>query len=153
MVVHRKPNDVPEANAPLLQVVQAILLLRHRYVLHLRDNKPNLLAAGKWSLIGGEIEGNETPLEAVKREVAEELTIWPQEFKYLWYIDGTEYAEKIPVRSWFFVADVSSVWEKHKLNEGQAVKAFPFQEICKLSITPVTGQAVMQFHQQTNANL
>ena len=148
-MVYRKPDDVPAAKTPLLQVVQAILLLRHLYVLHLRDDKPNLLAAGKWSLIGGEIEGSETPLDAVKREVAEELSIRPQEFKYLWYIDGTEYAERIPVRSWFFVADVSPVWNKHKLNEGQAVKAFPFQKICNLAITPVTHQAISRFHQQT----
>ena len=80
--------------------------------------------------------------------MAEELSICPREFKYLWYIDGTEYAEKIPVRSWFFVADVSPVWDKHKLNEGQAVKVFPFQKIYDLAVTPVTHQAILRFHQQ-----
>jgi len=40
--------------------------------------KPTIASAGKWSLFGGMINGNETPLQAINREILEELNIKPE---------------------------------------------------------------------------
>ena len=81
---------------PELQACQAILLVQDKYVLHLRDDNPNIIAAGKWSLIGGQIEKGETPLQTIKREVTEELSVVIPEFRFLWFTDYTVREEKIP---------------------------------------------------------
>ena len=39
-------NETPE-----IQVAQAILLLEGKYVLHLRDINPNIIAPGWWSFL------------------------------------------------------------------------------------------------------
>ena len=44
-------------------------------LLQLRDNKPGLPQANKWSLFGGGIEPGEKPTQAILREVREELSI------------------------------------------------------------------------------
>ncbi|BFM38468.1 NUDIX hydrolase [Synechocystis sp. LKSZ1] len=51
----------------------AILYQEDRYLLQLRDNIPTILYPGHWGLFGGHLETGETPLEAVKREIWEEI--------------------------------------------------------------------------------
>jgi 8-oxo-dGTP pyrophosphatase MutT (NUDIX family) len=50
-----------------------ILLHDHRMLLQLRDNKPGIRYPGIYALFGGKIEEGETPLQAMQREVMEEL--------------------------------------------------------------------------------
>lgn len=44
-----------------------------KILLQVRDNKPSLPFPGKLDTIGGSIEGTELPLEALQREISEEL--------------------------------------------------------------------------------
>lgn len=60
------------------QVVQvetaiAILYRDNKYLMQLRDNKPNIIAPGCWGLFGGHLEPGETPDIAIKREIMEEI--------------------------------------------------------------------------------
>jgi len=45
------------------------------FLLALRDNKPSIPFPDHWDLIGGHVEADETPEEALIREVKEELDI------------------------------------------------------------------------------
>ncbi|WP_067837348.1 NUDIX hydrolase [Nocardia lijiangensis] len=45
----------------------------HQVLLYLRDDKPEILYPNMWSLLGGMIEPEETPLECIVREITEEL--------------------------------------------------------------------------------
>ncbi|MBD2209906.1 NUDIX hydrolase [Calothrix sp. FACHB-156] len=56
-----------------VQVAIAILYQDNKFLMQLRDNKPNILYPGYWALFGGHIESGETPNIAVKREVLEEI--------------------------------------------------------------------------------
>jgi 8-oxo-dGTP diphosphatase len=54
-------------------VAVAILTQNNRFLMQLRDDKPGILYPGHWGLFGGHLELDETPEEALKREVLEEI--------------------------------------------------------------------------------
>lgn len=56
-----------------VHVAIAILHQQDKFLMQLRDNIPNIAAAGCWGLFGGHIEVGETPDIAVQREVLEEI--------------------------------------------------------------------------------
>lgn len=55
--------------------VKIALLVNHRILTYLRDDKPNILHPGEWDVAGGGREGNETAFECAAREVYEEFGI------------------------------------------------------------------------------
>lgn len=137
-----------QSQVPKIQSAHAILILDGDYVLQLRDNKPTIAAPGQWSLFGGKIKIGEPPLQTIKREIYEELLIEPHKYRYLWFKDYFFPFEKEVIRTWFFVADVSSVWSNHQLREGQAAKTFRFEQITSLNLKmpPVMRQTIERFH-------
>lgn len=48
------------------------------YLFQLRDDKPTIIFPNHWGLFGGEINEDETPLEAVSRELEEEIQYIPE---------------------------------------------------------------------------
>ena len=90
-----------EIAAALLIDVNGNLLLQRR------DNVPHIVQPGKVGLFGGHREGEETFLECVVREIAEEITqqIPAERFQHLFSLDGAD--PEIPgghLRGEFFVA-------------------------------------------------
>ena len=136
-VVSRVPNT---------QTSHAILLLGEKYILQLRENKPDIAAPGQWSLFGGKKKTDETPLEAILREIREELLIETPGYRYLWFADYFAAFEGEVIRTWFFCSDVSSVWAEHKLMEGQSVGIFHFKDISDLGMPAVMRQTIERFH-------
>ncbi|WP_088243396.1 NUDIX hydrolase [Calothrix rhizosoleniae] len=61
-------------NQQVVPVAIAILHQDDKFLMQLRDNIPGILYPGYWGLFGGHIEAGETPHEAVKREILEEIT-------------------------------------------------------------------------------
>ncbi|AOX03074.1 NUDIX hydrolase [Moorena producens PAL-8-15-08-1] len=57
-----------------VQVAIAILYRQGQFLMQLRDNIPGILYPGLWGLFGGHIEPGETPIEALKRELVEEIS-------------------------------------------------------------------------------
>lgn len=144
-MLKKKPN-ISLLNAPDIQSAHAVLLLGEKYVLQLRDSNPNIAAPGQWSLFGGMKKTGETPLEAISREIYEELAIQPAEFHYLWFADYFAAFEGKVIRTWFFSSDVSSVWAEHKLLEGQSVGIFHFKDIFDLEMQAVMRETIERFH-------
>ena len=135
-------------DAPHIQSAHAVLLLCDKYILQLRDNKPTIAAPGEWSLFGGMKKTSETPLEAIKREIQEELLIQPAEFHYLWFTDYFAAFEGEVIRTWFYFSDVASVWSEHKLLEGQSIGIFYFRDILNFKMPAVMRETFERFHQQ-----
>ncbi|MCV0387485.1 MAG: NUDIX hydrolase [Nitrobacter sp.] len=75
-----------EIAAALLIDVSGNLLLQRR------DNVPHIIQPGKVGLFGGHREGDETFLECVVREIAEEITqhIPAERFQHLFSLDGAD---------------------------------------------------------------
>ena len=58
----------------MFKVAVIALMKENKILLQLRDNKLDINYPGFWSLIGGQIEKNETPLSGLEREIKEEIT-------------------------------------------------------------------------------
>jgi len=112
--------------------VNAILVnSKKQILLHLRDDNPKILAPGCWAFIGGGVEEGESELDAIKREVKEEINYLIKDFQYLDKVYFRKY--KIIVSIYAGKLDVRE--EKIKLTEGQGVRFFYPDEIKKLKMS------------------
>jgi 8-oxo-dGTP pyrophosphatase MutT (NUDIX family) len=106
-----------------------------KILLQQRDDRPDLLFPGFWTTFGGAIEEGETPEEAMRRELLEEIELdLPMK---LW----TVYDEKVnlggnlvPVRRYIFIGPIDQPAESIKLNEGQALGYFGLEDLKNLKI-------------------
>lgn len=57
----------------VVRVAIAILSQDGQVLMQLRDNIPNIIYPGYWGFFGGHLEPGETPMEALKREIQEEI--------------------------------------------------------------------------------
>ena len=64
--------------------VKATLLVEKSILIVLRDNKPDIPWPNTWELPGGGREGQETPLECLRREVWEELGLILEDKSIIW---------------------------------------------------------------------
>ena len=64
--------------------VKATLLVEKSILIILRDNKPDIPWPNTWELPGGGREGQETPLECLRREVWEELGLILEDKSIIW---------------------------------------------------------------------
>ena len=70
------------SQAPV-EVALAVLKVDDLYLLQLRDDIPNIAYPGHWGLFGGHLDTGETPTEAVKRELLEEISYQPSPIVFL----------------------------------------------------------------------
>jgi len=98
-----------------------------KLLLQLRDDKvkkfPNC-----WVLLGGALEGDETPEEAVKREIKEEIGI---EIENLKYFKNFNYEY---ITQSFFYKKMNLDLGKIDLKEGKEIKFFSKEDIGNLSL-------------------
>lgn len=137
-----------DSKSPVIQSAHAVLLLDGKYVLQLRDDKPTIAAPGQWSLFGGLIQKGESPLQAIIREINEELSIQPSQYDFLWHIDYIAEYEKEMIRSWFFAADVSMIWSSHILREGKATGVFDHKETMNLAMPWVMRETIDRYEKR-----
>lgn len=91
-----------------------------RFLLQLRDDKPAIHHPNQWAFFGGAQERDETPLDAVRREVAEEIGLHldPDRFHFL----GAFYHEPGVRLDAFFAAIGPTELAQAVLGEGQAYR-------------------------------
>ena len=102
--------------------------------MHLRDNKPDISYPDYWSIIGGGIEENETPLQSMERECLEEIGIKPRNIKFIKKIFLPSYDSTGDDEIYVFRGEIDKEADKIKLTEGQKVEYFYFDELRKLKM-------------------
>lgn len=128
----------------MFQAAKIILINPERKIfLALRDNKPEIPYPNHWAGIGGEIEKNETALEALKREIKEELSC---EVKNITKI-GEFLNPQRTCRIIMFKGYISEKIEKIKLYEGQRLGLFSFEDI-KSILMPLFEKSFILNHKK-----
>lgn len=61
-----------------VEVALAMLQRDGRWLMQLRDEIPTIVAPGCWGLFGGHLDPGETPEQALRRELQEEISWQPQ---------------------------------------------------------------------------
>src|SRR5207245_11569256 len=79
-----EPRATARANPP--SIALAILSVSDAYALQLRDNVPTIASPGYWALFGGAIDGGETPLAAIRRDLREELSLRVAGWRERWRV-------------------------------------------------------------------
>jgi 8-oxo-dGTP diphosphatase len=60
-----------------VEVALAMLHRQGRWLMQLRDDRPSIVAPGCWGLFGGHLDPGETPEQALRRELLEEISWQP----------------------------------------------------------------------------
>ena len=147
-----KPHDTSSSfaasHAQLLvgDAVAAIILLQDgRYLLQHRDDLPHIWYPNHWGCFGGSVEPGENPVQALQRELREELAIEFYEANFFVQIDfnlaglglGQYY------RKYYVVCISPEEMAGVRLGEGKAVMAFDSDTILKtLTVTPYDAFAL-----------
>ncbi len=106
-----------------------------KILLQQRDDRPDLMFPGYWTTFGGAMEAGETPDEAIRRELLEEielelpLKLW-KVYDEILDLGGN----RVTVRRYIFVGPIDQPAETIALNEGQALGYFGVEDLENLKI-------------------
>ena len=125
------------------EVSLIILRNNHRLLMYLRDDKPSIPFPNYWSLIGGGIEKNETPYEALNREIQEEINSKIENI-----VKIHELIDDIGSKIFLFRGDISEEIRDINLTEGQRLGYFTLQEFRDLKVPPVIKKYILDNHRE-----
>src|SRR5438477_11641273 len=117
-----------------IQGVSAIPINAERKILlQQRDDRPDLSFPGYWTTFGGKVEDGETPDEAIRRELLEEIEL--DLLMKLWKVEDYPMerdGQKIIVESYTYVGRIDRAVSEIALNEGQALGYFGIEDLDRL---------------------
>jgi len=124
--------------------VAAVLVLEDgRYVMQLRDDIPNIFYPDHWGCFGGAVNADEEPLQALHRELEEELELKISGAIFFSRFDFEIKAwPKKVFRNYYEVPVTLSEYSRLVLHEGAEVKAFTGAEILQQRVTPYDAFAI-----------
>ena len=108
---------------------KAIVTHDGKILLVLRDNDPNIPSPNKWNTPGGGIEENETPREALLRELEEEINLSTETAIDL---GTTTYSDGSLVYRFFCPVTKEQLTDIRLVSEGQKIGWFTYAETLEL---------------------
>ena len=136
------------ADGPLrpADAVAALLVLDDgRYIMQLRDAIPNIFYPDHWGCFGGAVDHGEAPLDALRRELREELEYTVEsaaEFTRFEFDFSTLGQPKV-YRVYFEIQVSAPAFGRLVLHEGAAFEAIPGHELLMgRTVTPYDAFAV-----------
>jgi 8-oxo-dGTP diphosphatase len=101
-------------------------------LLHQRDEKPGLVFAGYWSTLGGKIEDDESPDEAMHRELMEEIGVTVPVM--LWKVYDRPISPTFTIVQHVFTGRIDYALSDIVLMEGQDLNYFSAEALLSLPI-------------------
>jgi 8-oxo-dGTP pyrophosphatase MutT (NUDIX family) len=106
-----------------------------KILLQQRDDRPDLLYPGCWTTFGGAIEEDETPDEAMRRELLEEIELELPLKLWKVYDEVVDiHGAAVLVRRYIYIGRIDQPAESITLNEGQALGYFGLEDLGALKI-------------------
>ncbi len=129
-----------------MQKIAAIILENDKgeFLLALRDNKSWIPFPNHWDLIGGHVEEEETPEEAVKREYMEELGLELKEFKFYKEFECLN-GDAFENIKFIYTGKINLPVEEITLFEGQYVRYFTKEEIPDVKFANIIKSIVKEY--------
>ncbi|MFC1756272.1 NUDIX domain-containing protein [Patescibacteria group bacterium] len=118
-----------------------ILIKDNKVLLNHRDDKEGIANPGMWSLIGGMVEVNESPVETIIREVKEEINLDIENPVLLPDVVHAEHGSKHRIH--IFKANTDKEIDELALGEGQELRYFSYEEALNLKITNVFRKLIL----------
>ena len=112
--------------------VKAVIHKEGKFLLQLRDNIPSISYPNCWALFGGGVDEGESLVEALHRELDEELSWSPKGFKYLNEVENRLHRCYIT----HYLAEYEVGSGQLRLGEGSDMKWFTVSEIAQLKNRP-----------------
>jgi 8-oxo-dGTP diphosphatase len=116
-----------------------------RLLVHLRDDIPGILHPGCWAGFGGAIDTGEGLLEALRREVLEEIGIYVQDPIFLMEENDVEGAGDL-VAMYYVKGGIQE--DDIDLQEGAGVGTHSFDDLPSLRLTPFVRRAAEECHRR-----
>jgi 8-oxo-dGTP pyrophosphatase MutT (NUDIX family) len=143
-------TDVPKLRTASASA--ALLVLEDgRYVLQLRDDKPEIWYPAHWGCFGGAADPGEEPVETLRREMREELALeigkprWFTRFVFDLRAIGSIECK----RDYFIVEATVEAFATCRLGEGAAVEAFTAEVALRdLRLVPYDSFAIFLHSQR-----
>lgn len=106
-----------------------------KLLLQLRDDKPSLRFAGHWTTFGGAVEAGESPDEAMRRELLEEIEIAPE--MRLWKVipqASVRRGDFVVTENYVYVGVLDCDPQTLTVNEGQRAAYFGVADLDRIPI-------------------
>lgn len=138
---------------PPLQIgnaVAALVIDEHgRYLLQLRDDLPQIWYPAHWGMFGGSVEPEEDELQALHRELDEELEL---KFTHARLFTRFEFDLRPQgldkyFRSYYVIPVATAQIASFVLHEGVAMRSVPGEEALNMKLVPYDGFALLLHHQ------
>ena len=125
-----------------------IVLDDSRYLLQLRDDKVGIFFPGHWGLFGGGVEEGERPIDALRRELKEELGLTVTELRPLtrFEFDLAPMGLTRVHREFFEVRLPAATVPSLRLGEGKAFESFSREQVLALPRIAPYDAFALWFH-------
>ena len=115
-----------------------------RLLVYLRDDKPDIPFPNHWDFFGGHVEEEETPEEALVREVKEEIAIELKQWVFFRRYVCTE-GDAYPNIKYLYWAKIDKIAEELTLYEGQRLSSIAPEQRSDLKFANILGQVLEDF--------
>lgn len=122
-----------------------------QYLLQLRDDVPHIWYPNHWGLFGGSVEPGESEIEALRRELQEELELKsasPRLFTRFQF-DLHPIGLGCYFRSYYEVSLSDDAFGRLVLHEGAAMRKFSGDAALQMKLVPYDGFALFLHHQRS----
>jgi len=123
---------------------------RARYLLQLRDDLPQIWYPGHWGTFGGSVDPGETELQALHRELYEEIELKFTEARLFtrFEFDLREQGLEKYFRSYYEIVLNAAQIQELVLHEGSDMHWFFSSDALDLKLAPYDGFALLLHHQR-----